>query len=301
MLLVCLECDDRPECTLEAPEKKMKQESELTNEISTLAALPDYKIGLAQAALTISRLEYPDLDASVYVEQLNGLAAQLKPRLGEAATPDQEIEEMNRLLFEEEGFRGNSSDYYDLRNSFLNEVIDRKLGIPITLSILYIEVGRRAGLPFYGIGFPGHFLTGLLRDKGRIVIDPFNNGRILTEEDCRRIFLSQHGGSHAFNRSFLDPAWPRQILVRLLRNLKSIYWRRSQQARAFRTIDWILILEPVAVPEVKERGFIREAMGDIYGAITDLQKYLELAPDAEDGEIIRDRIEQLKETKVTVH
>ncbi|MBI5248194.1 MAG: tetratricopeptide repeat protein [Desulfomonile tiedjei] len=286
---------------MESYERMMEQDSELTNEILALAAQPDHKIELAQAALTIARLEYPNLDVSAYLERLDGLAAKLKSRIGETATAEREIDEMNRLLFQEEGFRGNSSGYYDPRNSFLNQVLDRKLGIPITLSIVYIGVGRRAGLPLYGIGFPGHFLTGLLKDKGRIVIDTFNKGRILSEDDCRTMFQIQYGGTHTFTQRFLDPAWPRQILVRLLRNLKSIYWRQSQEAMALQTIEWILILDPISALEVKQRGLIREATGDIHGAITDLQKYLTLTGSADDRETVEDKIEQLKKTEVMVH
>jgi regulator of sirC expression with transglutaminase-like and TPR domain len=276
------------------------QRQDLTNEISTLAALPDYRIGLATSALTIAKLEYPDLEVSQYVERLSDMASRLQSRIEKTATPQEQVEEINRLLFEDEGFQGNRSEYYDPRNSLLNQVLDRKLGIPITLSIVYIEVARRAGLPAYGIGFPGHFLTGLLTDKGRILIDPFENGRTLSEDDCRRMLQAQPGRS-PFKKSLLDPAWPKQILVRLLRNLKGIYWRLSQEVMALRAIEWILILDPNSAAEVKERGFVRDAMGDVPGALEDLQRYLELAPAAGDEEAVRITIERLKNTKFTVH
>lgn len=265
-----------------------------------MAALPDYRIGLGASALTIAKLEYPDLDTLHYVEQLNDLASRLQSRIEKVTTPQEQVEEMNRFLFQEEGFQGNRSEYYDPRNSFLNQVLERKLGIPITLSIVYIEVARRAGLPAYGIGFPGHFLTGFLTDKGRILIDPFDNGQILNEDDCRRM-LQAHPGRSPFKQSLLDPAWPKQILVRLLRNLKGIYWRLSQDVMALRTIEWILILDPNSAAEVKERGFIRDAMGDVPGALKDLQRYLELMPDAGDEEELSITIDRLKNTKFTVH
>lgn len=272
----------------------------MTSEISTLAALPDYRIGLGTSALTIAKLEYPHLDSSHYVDQLNDMASRLRSRIEKTTTPLEQVGEMNRLLFQEEGFQGNRSEYYDPRNSFLNQVLERKLGIPITLSIVYIEVARRAGLPAYGIGFPGHFLTGFLTDKGRILIDPFDNGQVLNEDDCRRMLQAQRGRS-PFKQSLLDPAWPKQILVRLLRNLKGIYWRLSQEIMALRTIEWILILDPNSAAEVKERGFIRDAMGDVPGALEDLERYLELAPAAADEEAVRVTIERLKNTKFTVH
>ncbi len=136
------------------------EQGDLTKEITALAALPDHRIELASAALTIARSEYPDLDASRYEEQLNDMAATLNPRIRQIPTSERALDELNSLIFKEVGFRGNRDDYYDPKNSFLNEVLDRKLGIPITLCVVYMEVGRRVGLPLYGIGFPGHFLTG---------------------------------------------------------------------------------------------------------------------------------------------
>jgi regulator of sirC expression with transglutaminase-like and TPR domain len=279
----------------------MEQAQDLTAEIKALAALPDHRIGLAAAALTIARSEYPDLETSRYEEQLNGMAAKLKSRIRKTLDPERLINELNRLLFKEEGFRGNRDDYFDVRNSFLNEVIDRKLGIPITLCIVYIEVGRLADLPLYGIGFPGHFLTGLLTKKSRVVIDPFNDGRVLSESDCRRMVQGSFGGSRAFRRSFLDPIWPKQTLVRLLRNLKAVYWRRSEYAKALQTIQWILILDPDSTQEIKERGLVNEAVGDVPGAIKDLERYLEVTPAAEDAQAVKASIERLKKIKTTIH
>jgi regulator of sirC expression with transglutaminase-like and TPR domain len=274
---------------------------DITNEIAALAALPDYKVQLAEAALTIARSEYPNLDSSQYVERLDDMAARLKVRIEAIPAPEPRIDEMNRLLFEEEGFQGNHDDYYDPRNSFLNEVLDRKLGIPITLAIVYIEVGRRAGLSTYGIGFPGHFLAGLLSDTGRFVIDPFNGGKILSETDCRRMVRGGIGASEPFKQSFLEPAWPKQILVRLLRNLKGVYWHRSEELKALRVVEWILVLHPDSAAEIKERGFFYEAIGDPHGAIKDLERYLELSPEAEDEDLVRATIERLKAIKPMIH
>jgi regulator of sirC expression with transglutaminase-like and TPR domain len=279
----------------------LREGHDLTEEIVKLAALPDHRIGLANAALTVAKSEYPDLDASRYVEQINDLAAKVRSRIEGVLSPERLIDEMNRLLFQEEKFQGNRSHYYDPRNSFLNEVLDRRLGIPITLSIVYIEVGRRAELPFYGIGFPGHFLVGLLTEDGRMFIDPFNNGRVLSENDCRSMLRGQAGASLTFSRSVLDPAWPKQILVRLLRNLKAVYLRLSEEIKALRMIEWILILDRNSVPELRERGLLYEAIGDPQGAIKDLEKYLELAPHAEDEEHVKATIARLKKTKSTVH
>jgi regulator of sirC expression with transglutaminase-like and TPR domain len=280
---------------------QLREGQHLTDEIVKLAALPDHSIGLADAALTIARSEYPDLDSSRYVEQLNNMAAKLRPRIEKVLSPGRRIDEMNRLLFEEERFQGNHSHYYDPRNSFLNEVLDRRLGIPITLSIVYIEVGRRAELPFYGIGFPGHFLVGLLTEGGRMFIDPFNNGRVLSEDHCRSMLRGQAAVSRAFSLTALDPAWPKQILIRLLRNLKAVYLHMAEEIKALRMIEWILILDPHSVPELRDRGFLYEAIGDAQGAIKDLERYLELVPRADDEEHIRAAIARLRTTRSTVH
>jgi regulator of sirC expression with transglutaminase-like and TPR domain len=279
----------------------LAREQDITNEIVELAALPDDRVQLAEAALTIARSEYRHLDASKYLERLDEMAGELKPRIRTIESPEARVHEMNRFLFEVEGFGGNHDDYYDPRNSFLNEVLDRKLGIPITLAIVYIEVGRRAGLSTYGIGFPGHFLAGLLSEKGRIVIDPFNGGKVLSENDCRRMLRSGVGGSQPFRQSFLEPAWPKQILVRLLRNLKGVYWHRSEELKALRMVEWILILDPDSVSEIRERGFFYEAIGDPHGAIKDFERYLELSPASDDEDSIRDTINRLKQIKPTIH
>jgi len=279
----------------------LRQGQEFREQIMALAALPDERISLAEAALTIAKSEYPDLETSGYMTRLNNMAARLKSRIENVTVPEHQIEEINRLLFQEEGFSGNLTDYYDPRNSFLNDVLDRKLGIPITLSIVYIEVGRGADLPLYGIGFPGHFLTGLLTGKGRMFIDPFDRGKILSEDDCRRMLLGRSRRSGAFRQSLLNPAWPKQILVRLLRNLKAVYWHLSQEMKAIWMTEWILILDPNAVPEIKERGFFYEAIGDVQGAVRDLQRYLELAPAAEDVELVTATIERLRGTRSTIH
>ncbi len=204
------------------------------------------------------------------------------------------------LLFAEEGFQGNRRDYYDPRNSFLNEVLDRKLGIPITLSLVYMHVTRKAGLPVYGVGAPGHFLVGFLAEKRRIFIDPFNNGRVLTEKQCRDMFLAQFQDSNPPS-TFLDPVWPRQVMVRLMRNLKAIYSRAGEEVKTLRMIHWILIVDPKSIPELRERGLIYEAMGDPDRAIRDLQRYVELSSEAQDRESILLKIEKLEQMPTRIH
>lgn len=268
---------------------------------SKLAALPDDRIDLAKAALLISRTEYPHLDESFYLGLLEDMAARLKPRIAGNTSPDMLIKEINRLLFEEEGFRGNIHNYLDPRNSFLNQVLDRKLGIPITLSLVYREVGCMAGLHVHGIGLPGHFITALIHESGRILVDPFNRGKILTETDCRQIFVQRYGESRGFETRFLDPVGPKDILARMLRNLKAIYSHMDDGLKAFQMIEWILALNPNATNELRERGLLYEAIGDFDRAARDLGRYLEISPMAEDEEIIRAKIDMFRDETPLIH
>lgn len=279
----------------------MAHPQDITDRIVELAAMPGHKVPVAEAALTIAQYEYPTLDVSKYLGILDELGDTLKPRIAGLTDETEIIHEINRWLFAEEGYRGNTANYYDPRNSFLNQVIDRKLGIPITLSIVYIEVGRRAGLPLYGIGLPGHFITGLLSDAGRIFIDPFNGGEILSEDSCRRIVLRHRSAPAGFKPHFLDPVWPKQILVRMLRNLKATYWRQGAEIKALQMIEWVTILAPDSPAEYRERGFINEGLGDTQRAADDLERYLDLLPDADDREMIKAAIERLRARKTDLH
>jgi regulator of sirC expression with transglutaminase-like and TPR domain len=266
-----------------------------------MARLPDDRIDLAKAALLISRTEYPHLDESFYLGRLEDMAARLKPWIAGTTSPEVLTKEINRLLFEEEGFRGNIHNYLDPRNSFLNQVLERKLGIPISLSLVYIEVGRRAGLDVQGIGLPGHFITALIHESGRILVDPFNRGRILTKTDCRQMFVQRYGESRGFETRFLDLVGPKDILARMLRNLKAIYSHIDEDLKAFQMIEWILALDPNATNELRERGLLYEAIGDPDRAVRDLSRYLEFSPMAEDEEIIRAKIDMLKDETPLIH
>lgn len=273
---------------------------DITAQMEKLASLPDHAIDPTIAALLIARSEYPDLDEALYGDRLEVMAETLKSRISSSMTPEDRIDQANTLLFAEEAFRGNRREYYDPRNSFLNEVLDRKLGIPITLSLVYMHVGKKAGLPLYGVGAPGHFLVGFLAEKRRIFIDPFNAGRVMTEQQCRSMFLTQFQGANPPS-TFLDPVWPKQILIRLMRNLKGIYSRTGEEVKTLRMIHWILILDPKSPQELRERGLIYEAMGDSDRAIKDLQAYVELSAEAQDLENVMLKIEKLKHTPTWVH
>jgi regulator of sirC expression with transglutaminase-like and TPR domain len=273
----------------------------IRKKFSKMADLPDEKIDLARAALLMARIEYPHLDESFYLDRLEDMAARLRSRVSNRSNPEISLKETNRLLFEEEGFRGNLLDYLDPRNSLLNQVLDRKLGIPISLSLVFMEVGRKAGLDVRGIGLPGHFITALYADTRKILIDPFNQGKILSEGECRQMVLKRYGESKPFETSFLNPVGPKYILGRMLRNLKAFYLHMNRDLMAFQMIEWILALNPEATTELRERALLYEAIGDGDRSVRDLVRYLELSPAAEDKETIRQTIEMLKKKSLRIH
>jgi regulator of sirC expression with transglutaminase-like and TPR domain len=198
-----------------------------------------------RAALLIAREEYPELDPDGYLAQLDHLGELVRTRVGAETEPDRQIAAVNAVLFGEEGFRGNGVNYYDPRNSYLNEVLDRRLGIPITLAVVYVAVGRRAGLPLSGVGFPAHFLVAYEAEAEaapRLLIDPFNCGRLLSVDDCQRLLHEPFGSSRRLEPAYLAAASPRQILERLVTNLRVAYERAADFPRAKRAADQIAVI-----------------------------------------------------------
>jgi len=222
---------------------------------------PDEEIDLAAAALLIAEEEYPGLDVASYVQKLDRLASNVRKRMPSrtpAHEPAAAIRALNGQIFEEEAFHGNRQDYYDPRNSFLNEVIDRRTGIPITLSILYMEVARRIGFNVDGVGFPGHFLVKHVGTRAQtIVIDPFFGGRTLDADDLRQMLSSIHGRSVPLEVSHLNSVGKKQILSRVLHNLRSVYSDRGDSTRAMSAVDRLLILDPEDAEALRERDEIR--------------------------------------------
>jgi regulator of sirC expression with transglutaminase-like and TPR domain len=274
---------------------------EIRDEFSRLSKLPDESIDLVRAALLIARTSYPHLDEASYHQYLNGLANRLKSSLNRADQPTEIIAKLNRILFDEEGFRGNRHHYFDPDNNFLNRVIDRKLGIPITLSLVYIEVGRLAGLNLHGIALPGHFIAAHYSKSERILLDPFNEAKIISEEECHTFAGNRLGEKDDFNIHNLSPAKPKEILVRILRNLKAIYFHSSNDIKTFEMLHWILTLKPDTIKERLERGLRYEAMGNNDRAIKDFQRYLELSPEMENASEIYSKIERLKQQTTWIH
>lgn len=261
--------------------------------LNELVRGPDGDLDLAEAALLIAKTEYPALDIPAYLAQLDELAARLRERVPDTAGLEQMVVSLNELLFEELGFSGNTDNYYDPRNSFLNEVLDRKLGIPITLCIIYMEVGRRVGLDLEGVSFPGHFLVKFATDEGDVVLDPFAGGVPLTEEELVDRLEETYGQNritHSSLPQLLAAASKRDILVRMLRNLKVVYVHQERFEKALDVTNQILLISPELAEEVRERGQLYERLECHRSALLDYQRYLRLEPQAPDLADIRNRI-----------
>jgi regulator of sirC expression with transglutaminase-like and TPR domain len=197
------------------------------------------------------------------------------------------IRKLSRFLFQVKGFRGNTDDYYDPRNSYLNEVLERRLGIPISLSLVFIEVGKRAGLDLEGVGMPGHFVVKCLHGGREILVDPFNQGEVLTEDECRKRLELQFGTGFEFSRSFLDSVNKHQILTRMLTNLKGIYLQRQEFRKALGAVEKILIVNPESPSEIRDRASVHFKLNSFSSALADWVHYLEMKPDAADAEDVK--------------
>jgi regulator of sirC expression with transglutaminase-like and TPR domain len=250
-------------------------------------------IPLARAALVIAKEEYQDLDVDRYLERLAELAREASRWVGAAANTVEQVQSLSRFLFEHHGFAGNQNSYGDPRNSFLNEVLERKLGIPISLSLIYIEVGRRTGMKLDGVSFPGHFLVKATDERGELIIDPFNEGMILNLEQLRARLNQVYGQPVELHPAMLRAAPSRQILSRMLRNLKNIYVAASDFMRAIAALDRILILEPRSLEDLLERAKLYETLECFQAALDDLQSFLSIAPDHPIAEAAREGVIRL--------
>ncbi|MFN8007166.1 MAG: transglutaminase-like domain-containing protein [Terriglobia bacterium] len=250
---------------------------------------------LAKAAMLIALDEYPELDIPVYLKGIDELALKIADHIpfADVSQPLRVIEEMNRVLFDMEGFNGNSENYYDPRNSFLNEVLDRRTGIPISLSVLYMEIGHRLGLRIEGVGMPGHFLVKLTVTGMPLYFDPFNRGERLNEDDCRRKLKLLYGDDFVFEPSCLNPVTKAQILLRMLTNLKSIYFGREDYRKALPVLEKMLLIQPHSAVDIRDRGVAHYKLNQLSRAITDWSHYLAINPTAEDREETRKNINLL--------
>lgn len=246
---------------------------------------------LARAALVIARIEHRDLRPQTYLERMAELGARARGRLPEpdAASTGTRIDAFNAYFYDDLGFHGNDGFYNDPRNSFLNDVLDRRTGIPISLAVVYMEVARHAGLAFDGVNFPGHFLVRLrgrhaLEDHGadHYVLDPFNRGAVLSQTACRRLLRRHAGGEAVLEDRLLASASKRAILTRMLVNLKRLYVKMRSFPQARAATNLLLVVDPSATTELRDRGLLAYHMHDFAGALRDLERYLESTPlDAE--------------------
>ena len=251
-----------------------------------LRALNEPGAALAPAALAIACVEYPALDAAPYLQRLErmGEAAAGRLQRHDGAPAPVLIATLNAYLYEELGFSGNREQYDDPRNSFLNEVLDRRLGIPISLAVVYLEIGRRAGLRLEGVNFPGHFLVRAPAGPGEmedVIVDPFHSGALLSEVDCRQLLRQHVGDDAAFDHGLLATATRQHIVVRMLVNLKRLYVRMSSFPQARAIADLLLAVDPSALSELRDRGLLAYHMDDFAAALKDLEAYLRLMPRGE--------------------
>lgn len=250
--------------------------------------IQDEDIDLIRAALTISRTEYPDINIESYVACVDELAHMAESRITEIGDASQTITALNHVLFREAGLRGNRENYYDPRNSFVNDVLDRGLGIPITLALIYMEVGRRLGFPLFGVGMPGHFLLKHYDIDGReTILDCFSGGDILSPQDCQRRLDEIYSGQMTLRPEFLYAVSRRQMLTRILNNLKSIYLSARNFRKALPLVDLVLVIYPRSPEDVKQRALLRYNLGQTRAAAEDLEEYLKMSPDASDADEIR--------------
>jgi len=258
---------------------------------------PDEAVNLGEAALLIAAEEYPDLDIASYLARLDQLGATLKRRLRPDIGPADTIIALNRFLFDEHGFSGDAADYYDPRNSFLNEVLDRKRGIPITLAVVYIEIGRRIGLPVQGISFPAHFLVKCPLREGTVVLDPYAKGISLSFDDLKQRIKNLRKGvepSRSVVAGALATASNKDILVRMLRNLKGIYSHHKEWLKALAAVDRIIIAMPNSAEEYRDRGMFYANLECFRAALFDLQAYLKMLPVAQDADVVREKVIELQ-------
>jgi len=268
--------------------------NEIAQRLQLLMQQPEERISLAEAALLIAASEYPALESSSYIRRLDGMAAVISTRVSSLTDPYQTITAINRYLFQEEGFTGNSDDYSDPRNSFLNEVLDRKTGIPIMLSTVYLEVAGRLKFPLVGVGMPGHFLV--KHPYFDILIDPFSMGNILTEADCERRMRQVLGDSVPFHPSYLEGVSKLHTVTRMLNNLRNVYVELRQFPKAHQITDMVLALHPDSIPDLRQKSAFLIEMRRFGEAAATLDRYLELAPEAEDTDDLKKTVLNLRKT-----
>ena len=247
---------------------------------------PEPALDLARAALLVAAESDPNVDIDHQMHTLDSWAAELRSRLDPGWNNLQKLARLRNYVFEELGFRGDSQDYFSPSNSLLHEVLRRRRGIPLTLGILMLELGWRVGMPLEGVGFPGHFLVRLAGEPRDLLLDPFSRGMVVREEDCRHMLQETSGGRMRYDPAMIASVPKRDMIQRLLNNLKTAYVRRGEDALALGIVDRLLILSPGDAQETRDRGLLLFRMQQYSRALGCLTTYLEAAPDAPDRETI---------------
>jgi regulator of sirC expression with transglutaminase-like and TPR domain len=275
-------------------------QSEISDRFQALAGLPESQLGLAEGAFVLAAEARPELDIDRGLTEVAELVERIRPLVDSASSPTGAVTALNHSFFELERFRGNREQYDDPRNSDLEEVLSRRRGLPITLSVLYVEVARQLGLEAYGVGFPGHFLAKIVgvsdSAESEIIVDPFF-AQVLRREDCADRLRAAVGENVTDSRPWLRPATALEIYVRMLNNLKILYLRNGEGLSALGCFDRILVLAPQSAVEYRDRGFLLEQLDCIRAAIEDYSQFIELAPDKEDAMAIRRRRDALAQRK----
>ena len=251
--------------------------AEILERFAKLVDRPDADIDLARAALHVAMLEHPDMNVEWVMSALQRLARDLSDRMPEGGDPLYCVNTLSEYLFDELGFRGDEENYYDPRNSHLNQVLERRVGIPITLSLVYMEVGRLLNTPLLGIGMPGRFLV-RHAEVDDLFVDPFHGGILLSGDECRSIVEDYMPEGFVWRASLLAPVSNRDILARMVRNLKAIYMSGDDYVRALEVSELALALEPNSIYNRRDRGIAHYQLGHSAEALDDLARYLEAAP-----------------------
>ena len=263
---------------------------------------PADEVPIARAALLIAQAEYPSIDVDGYERRLQDMAETLTQQLGRQPFRPRAramIQTVNQLLFRELGFRGNADHYEDPRNLYLSDVLSERLGVPVTLAIVYAEVCQRAGLDVQPVGLPGHVICRYspndpTDEADELLIDVFNGGRILTRHNCQELVRGAFGARVPFKDYYLENLLPRQVIQRLLHNLKAGALQQGDEERAARAIDFLLALYPWDLDEIRDRGMLRERLGELRSALTDLEQYVRYRAGARDIQTVAETVRSLR-------
>ena len=256
---------------------------------------PEAAIDLARTALLVAAESDPNVDVDGELHTLESWAAELRARLDPGWNNLQKLARLRAFVFEELGFRGDRTDYYHPRNSLLHEVLKRRRGIPLTLAIVMMEVGWRIGIPFEGVAFPGHFLVRLPGEPGDLVLDPFKRGMTVREEDCRHMLQETTGGKLAFDPSQLASVGKREMVTRLLHNLKGAYLRAGEDEQALTAVERLLVLDPGNTDETRDRGLLLFRLHRYGQALDSLSDYLARVPQALDRGSVEEHVRSLRQ------